>query len=172
MRISGEKCNLILRVMFHSKLGAIYFSMSWEIALIEFWMPLAWSFGETISPFWTRCRVCSRSVLGTSLSSRYSFLCYLPFLSRTQSLFERNNNIWRQGQPCQSLSCKITPGLTLNCRGQVCRIIWSKTKTKAKRLIFQMGLFGQQAFMEHCMKPSLCQVPENTAIICKELAAW
>lgn len=32
-----------------------------------------------------------------------------------------------------------------------------------------MDLFGQQAFMEHCMKLSLCQVPENIAIICKEL---
>lgn len=47
---SWEKWNLILRIILHSKLGRVYFSMSWEIVLIEVWKPFAWSFGETISP--------------------------------------------------------------------------------------------------------------------------
>lgn len=85
-------------------------------------------------------------------------------------LFFLNNNIWVQGQHCQNLSCKITPGLTLNYRWQVCQIIWGNSKVR--RLIFHVVVFGQQAFMEHSVKPSLYQVPQNIAIICKELTVW
>ena len=41
-----------------------------------------------------------------------------------------------------------------------------------RRLIFQVDVFGQQAFMEHSVKPSLYQVPKNIAITCKELTVW
>lgn len=171
---SWEKWNLILRIMFHSKLGrGLFFHelgncFNW---VLNAFCLILWRnyFSKLPEPCWTRCWVCSFSV-SLKLTLLFSLLAFFPF--QDSESFWRNNNIRGQGQHCQSLSCKITPGLTLNYRWQVCQIIWSKTKAKVRRLIFQMDLFGQQAFMEHCMKPSLCQVPENTAIICKELAVW
>lgn len=35
-----------------------------------------------------------------------------------------------------------------------------------------MDVFGQRTFMELYVKPSLCQVPKNIAIICKKLTVW
>lgn len=169
--------------MLYSKPDGVAFSMSWKITLIQVWLLFCLILLEKlISPSY-QCRFEHEfrfvrvfffffNPKTTSLCSCYYFSIngLARFLFQHSDYFLKNNNMWVQGQHCQNLSCKITPGLTLNYRWQVCQIIWGKSKVR--RLIFHVVVFGQQAFMEHSVKPSLYQVPQNIAIICKELTVW
>lgn len=140
--------------MLHSKLCGVYFSISWEIALMEVWILFAcysWRNYSSKFPvlFWTWIGVCFFSLCLSPLFVAHVTIFYISLLSPPAfRFFLKNSNIWIQGQHCQSLSCEITPGLTLNYRWQVCQIIWSKTKTQVRRLIFQMDLFVQLALYE------------------------
>lgn len=152
--------NLILRTMLYSKLYGVPFSMSWEIALIQVWifLLLLEKLFLQVGNFSTQIQLCLFVLSPSPLVKAHVTLFCISLLSLPAfRLFLKNNDMWVQGQPCQSLSYKIIPGLTLSYRWQVCQLMWGKTKTKGRRIIFQMDLFGQQAFMKHCMKPSVCQ---------------
>ena len=174
-----------MRIMLYSKTYRVSFSVNWKIAVIQVWIPFHLILLEKLFLQVTGAILNMNSGLCVCVCVCVCVLALSPLLYAHVSvscislvsfpafrLFLKNNNMWVQGQHCQSPSCKITPGLTLNYRWQVCQIIGGKTKTKVRRLIFQMDVFGQRAFMELYVKPSLCQVPKNIAIICKKLTVW
>lgn len=144
--------NLISRIMLHCKPygGAFFHELRntsntglnfFCLLLLEKWfLPFTNVILNTNSGVLFVCLFVFKSS-PTSLSSWDYFLFPLAFI---QIIF-RNNNIWVQGQHCQSFSCKITPGLTSNYRWQVGQITWGKTKTKdinfSNRFIWATGVY-------------------------------